>query len=296
MKAIYPLLLSISISTLVSGQGDTYQLSKDRTSQVLKKYSPGTFQVYTVALAETAPTDSVKKFMKDMEIEDVTTLEGEFNVIGQFHVQSYDTKEFVRNQLIDRDFLEKRGDETSGKAFHPLLYSKLKNEYYLDAGNVKITYECGTKGDISSVLSTINKAGFKTSDSNGDYVIHTVNGNLVLTTDIVEAVKNGNTKYISDISLSVKTFKQLMTESQTLIDKLAGHYSAHRSRTMTSDRLVLWKQDVQKADGILKRMTSLKGAEKENIVNFNYQFPTETLNKYNDFWGVVNGSKQVLGL
>jgi hypothetical protein len=295
MKTIL-LLLCSSISTIVLGQGDNYLLSKERTSQVMKKYSPGTFVIYTVAVEKMESSDSVKIYMKDTEIDDVTSLEGEFTVIGQFLIQEYNTKEFVRGQLINREFLEKRGEETSGKAFYPLLYNQAKNEYYLDKGYVSFIYECGTKGDINSILSTINKAGFKTSDSNGDYIISTVNGNITLTADIVEAVKNGNTKYINDISSSVKTFKQLIIESQPLMDKLAGHYNAHRSRTMTNDRLALWKQDVIKADGVLKKMNSLKGAEKENIVNFNYQIPTETLKKYNDFWGVVNGSKQVLGL
>jgi hypothetical protein len=298
MKTLYLTQLCISFSTLVLGQGDNYQLNKERTSQVFKKYSPGTFQVYTVMVEEIVSADSTrsKKYLKDIEIEDVTSLHGEFTVIGQFHIQLYNTKEFERNQLIDRSFLENRGDETNGKSFHPLLYSKSKNEYYLDAGYVKLIYECGTKGEITSILATINKAGFKTSDSKGDHMIHTPIGTLTLTADIVEAVKNGSTKYITDLSLSVKAFSQLLNESKPLINKLADHYNAHRSRTMTTERIAIWKQDVLKADGILKKMTSLKGAEKENTVNFNYQFSTETLNKYNEFWGVVTGSKTVLGL
>ena len=94
----------------------------------MKKYSQGTFVIYTVAVEKMESSDSVKKYMKDTEIDDVTSLEGEFTVIGQFLIQEYNTKEFVSDQLINRELLKKRGVETSGKAFHPLLYSKAKNE------------------------------------------------------------------------------------------------------------------------------------------------------------------------
>jgi hypothetical protein len=295
MKKANLLLLFISVSTVGLSQNAKYSLNKVRTSQILEKYSPGVFEVYTV-ISEDVPDSQTKKYMRDYPIDDVTALEGEFIVVGEFYIHSYDSKKYTRNQLVERSIYESSGESLSGKDACPLFYSSDKNEYYLDAGHIKLLYECGTNADVTSIIATINKAGFKTSDSNGDYKIQTANGNLTLTADIVEAVKNGNTKYITELSSSVKTFNQLMTESKPLVEKLAKHYSAHRAGTMTNERLAIWKQEALRADGVLKKMTSLKGAEKENIVNFNYQLSTDALNQYNEFWGVVNGSKQVLGL
>lgn len=239
---------------------------------------------YDVAYNENGKVKTQKGLIIDSELDDLTTIEGTFSFVGTFSYISESTIKYAKNQLVETE---------SG---FPLIHNALKNEYYLDAGYMKLTYECGTNQEISDVISTINKAGYKTSDAKGDYIIHTTNGNITLTADIFEQVKKNNIIYISEISLSVKTFNSLLSEGQPFIDKLANHFNAYRSRTMTTDRLTVWKQDVTKADGIINKMKSLKGAEKENITNFNNQFPTERLKIYNDFWGVVMGSKQILGL
>jgi hypothetical protein len=296
MKKVYLLLFYVSLSTLGLSQTEKYLLTTERTTQVLQKYTPGSFRIRNVIADDFTDTTKSKKYTVDADVEDVASLNGKFTVIGRYYYQSYKDRIAKAYQLLDEDYLKSKGVETYAKTFYPLLYSESDNQYYLDAGQVSLIGESGTSAAVVEIISAINKAGYKTSDSNGRYIITTINGNIVLTSDILNAVQKGNTKYIDDISLSVKVFNQQLTQAQPLVDKLAGHFKAHRARTMTSDRIALWKQDVLKADGILKKMNSLKGAEKENITNFNEQFSTETLNRYNDFWGVVKGSKEVLGL
>lgn len=296
MKTFFSLLFFVSASTLGFSQTEKYILSTERTTQVLQRYTPGSFRVRTV-LAEAGPDSTkAKTYTVDSDVEDITSLTGSFTVVGRYYYQSYKDRVSEAYQLVDEESLQKKGIETYAKTFYPLLYNESTGEYFLDAGHVSLIGECGTSAEVAGVISTINKAGYKTSELNGRHMISTVNGNIVLTSDILNAVKNGNTKYIDEISQSVKVFKQQLTQAKPLIEKLAGHYKAHRARTMTNDRLAIWKQDLLKADGILKKMNSLKGAEKENIANFNEQFSTETLNEYNDFWGVVKGSKEVLGV
>jgi hypothetical protein len=296
MKNISLLLFCVSLSTLGFSQTQKYLLTTERTTQVLQKYTPGAFRIRTVIVDDVADSTKSKQYTVDSDVEDVASLNGKFTVIGRYYYQSYKDRIAEAYQLLDENYLKSKGVETYAKTFYPLLYSESNNQYYLDAGQISLIGECGTSAEVVEIISAINKAGYKTSDSNGKHIITTVNGNIILTSDILNAVQKGNTKYIDDISSSVKTFNQQLTQAQPLVDKLAGHYKAHRARTMTTDRLALWKQDFLKADGILKKMNSLKGAEKENITNFNEQFSTETLNKYNDFWGVVKGSKEVLGL
>jgi|GEM_PF-5424533 len=274
-------------------------LSPDNKADRLS-YSFGTIrskmnriQKFQTSYKENGKTKQIKAYIIDSKVEDLTLIEGVFTIIGQFYALQENTVEYIKDQLVEKSVIDK---QLRDRTFNPLLYNSAKNEYYFDASSQKFTYECGINQEVSNALNLINKAGYKTSYSKSDYTIQTVNGSIVLTPDIIEQVKQNNIKYINDISLSVKTFNSLMVTAKPLTDKIVNHFNAYRSLTMTHSRLSVWKQDVINADGILKKANSLKGAEQENLYNFNNQIAIDKLRTYNDLTDVVNGSKTILGL
>mgnify|MGYP000179801651 CR=1 FL=1 len=141
----------------------------------------------------------------------------------------------------------------------------------------------------------LNKLGFKT-EFNDDIIIYANNTKLVLTDDIYRNVEEGNINYINQIASSVRQFKSYTKKGAILTDKLVNHFSSHQNRTMTTGRLVTWKSDLKKAKNIYNKIHSLKGNNLENTINFYKHIDNKTLDEYNDFWQIVRGSGEVLGM
>lgn len=200
------------------------------------------------------------------------------------------------NQVIPKEEFEEYVKYDNRFEYHPLIYNSSTNEYYLDKGDLKLIYEAGINQEITAFLNKLQSLGYKTSDSKGDFIIHTNNGKLSLTADIVDEVNKGNNKYLEEISISVKTFNDLAQQSKPLMESLAKHFSSYQYATLTTDRLNVWKQDVLKADELNKKVNSLKGREKENIYNFQKHLDYHLIGEYNDFRDVLIASKKILGL
>lgn len=253
-----------------------------------------TMHKYEVKLRESEKVKTLSGLGIKKEVSNADSIEGTFEHLGHYAQVSKTKGNYAAGQLVEATILER--EKVSSQGLYGLIHDPETNKFYLDAGQISFIGECGTPQSNQDVIDAIEKAGFKTSFEKGEHRIHTTHGNIWLTDDVFAEVQKNNTKYVNEIALSVKTFNALLGEALPMTEKLINHFNAHRGGTMTEARLVTWKQDVAKADAILNKMGSLKGAERENIINFNYQIATDRLGKYNDFFAVVMGSKQILGM
>lgn len=247
--------------------------------------------------------DNVKKqvLLLSKEVNDITTISGVFKSLGNigydYIILNRDIEGFSKNEILDiKTFKEKKIKHNFKKDLgnKNLIVNKETNEYFLVDGILLSTF--AQNMTLVKFEEKLKKLGYKTEDKGDDIIIYANDSKLVLTNDIYTKINEGNTNYINEIIKSQKQFKTHINTSLPLTKKLVNHYSSYKNKTMTKARLITWKSDLEKAKSINKKIKSLKGNERENITNFNQQIEKETLDKYNDFWQVIKGSEQVIGI
>ena len=232
------------------------------------------------------------------EVEDIKTLSGIFIAIDkEYVVLRRDFEGYNRNELIEVEVFNDENipyDNKRDLGFKVIIFNKVNDQYYL--ADRFLLGEFALDMTLVNFENKLNKLGYKTEFQNDDVLIFVNTTKLILTNDIYQNVNNGNINYINEIANSVKQFQSYVNQATPLTDKLVNHFRAHRNRTMNATRMIQWKSDLKKSKIIYDKINSLKGNNIDNATNFNQQINVKILNIYNEFWQVLRGSEEVLGM
>ena len=267
-----------------------YKLSDERN--LLKKTSKT-----KVALEN---NNNIKKstLILDEEVEDIKTISGIFIAIDkEYVVLRRDFEGYNSNELIEVEIFNNKNipfDNKRDLGHKVVIFNKENDQYYL--ADRFLLGEFALDMSLVNFENKLNKLGYKTESKNTDIIIFVNTTKLILTNDIYQNVNNGNINYINEIANSVNQFQSYVNQAFPLTEKLVNHFSAHKNRTMNSTRMTQWKSDLKNAKIIYNKINSLKGNNIENATNFNQQISIKTLDKYNEFWQVLRGSEEVLGM
>lgn len=248
--------------------------------------------------------DSVKSYIlvQGERLKDFENISGTFDDLGEYTLfredKLFGLKKMLKGQLVDSDSLKVITGDKNVQGFtysYILIKNRDKEEYYTTSYD--FLREFGINNKIDDYMNLLKNNGF-TSNLNGDIMyINTNKGKVRATYDIYEEVQKGNFNYINQVANSMIEFKRIISQqANPLSDKLANHFSAHRSGTMSASRLNTWKSDTKTAMGILKKLKSLKGNEEENEDYFLRKIDDKTTKDYLEFLEVLNGTKVVLGV
>lgn len=229
------------------------------------------------------------------EIEDLTTITGTFKYKGEYYIINDYCNGYVPNQLVEKEIIDKNKLSNCVKYRASSLIEEVNTGkmYY---GTENFLYYCGNDMTTVNFAKKLNSLGYKTTLEGEDYFITTQYGKLALTSDIYENVNNGNVSYINELAQSVRNFNALVNQSVPITTNLLNHFNAYQHATLTVERLNIWKAEVTKGQNIYDKMQALKGRDMDNLYNYQKHLSTETLDKFNNFWQVLSGSKPILGM
>lgn len=238
------------------------------------------------------------KLILDQEIEDIKTLSGIFTAIDKdYFILRKDFENFRANELVESEIFNNAKIPYNNKrdfGSKILIFNEVAEEYYFV--DRYFLGEYAIDMTLVKFEQKLNKLGYKTESKDSDIIIFVNKTKLILTNDIYKNVNNENPNYINEIANSVNQFQTYVNQTLPLTEKLVNHFSSYRNKSMNSTRLEQWKSDLKNAKAIYNKITSLKGNNIENAINFNQQINTKTLDKFNEFWQVLKGSEEVLGI
>lgn len=239
----------------------------------------------------------IKVLVAENKINDYEKISGNFVDKGKYILINKSGDEYTVNQLVHIDSLKLENEEKIMNEYGS-IYTLLENvqKNYLFYCDSNFLYDFGFDQELLENSKLYNENGFPTFFEGKILYIKKNNQKLKVTQDIIVNVRNSNFNYINQMLSSVRTFKELITQAEPLIEKLSNHFSAHQNFTMTDKRLALWKNDTQKGINIMKKIQNLKGNEPDVNNYFLEKIDAITTNKYIEFLEVLNGTKIVLGM
>ncbi|WP_146131015.1 hypothetical protein [Marinilabilia salmonicolor] len=249
---------------------------------------------YEIELKEIG-TYSKEKIMLGEKINDLTSITGTFKVVGDYYIMNYSHAGYVENELVEKSIIEE-GNLKKYTRFRAQSLMKDDNTGKYLFGTSRFLFNCGTEVTLIKFIAKLENLGYKTEQIGDEIFILTDKSKLKLTSDIYNNVNQGNTDYINEISTSVAQFNNLLDKAIPLTEKLVKHFQAYQSGNLTTNRLDIWKNEVKNAQNIHDTMKNLPGRNKDNLYNYQKHFSTERLKEYNEFWEVLIGSKEILGI
>lgn len=253
--------------------------------------------------------DNKEKFIATDTIVDYKSLAGDYQYSSDYtyglcpiDISSY--IDYKKDELVDYNTLSKTlYDLKLNTNFRQIeLYRKVGTDIYIgDIGQLFTRIgtsiaEPGSKTTaerLTEYRALLKSKGYPTSEINGKIHITTKYGKVLASPEMYDNVQKGNFAYIDKVANSVNQYKVLSAQAKPYITKLGNHYSAHLNKTMTKARMVTWRADAKNAIAIFNKINALTGFDNTNFLdNIDYA----TVSSTTEFFRVVNGTRQVLGM
>ena len=225
--------------------------------------------------------------------------DGALDTYGQskYAIMQKDYREFVKNELVNKDSVRKYTIDT-----RRLLKHVGGNSEYL-IKNVETDQLYYTTGDIlrrwcmNPELTNLYAITDKLKIDRvviGDKMYVKYNGNqCVLTPDVSERLLKKDLPVIKEMQMSVEKYVALNKSATNLALKLLNHIKSYKAHLLTYNRLDEWKEDTKNCEAVLLKMHSLPFA---SSMYFNRQLQDKEIEAHTVTIDYVNYSKEKLGL
>lgn len=134
-------------------------------------------------------------------------------------------------------------------------------EYFLAYNGLLKTY--AIDNELFEICEKLNKKGFTTKQIGEHICIILEKQNIKLDDKIKEEVKKDNFNFITNLSKSIDRYTNLANQSKPIFERLSNHISSYEYRTLTTERLAIWKQDNLKGQDIIKQFELLHKSQND---------------------------------
>jgi hypothetical protein len=297
-------VLTLFLSLTSFAQEDEYVIIDSLKNTVLEY---GDIEVYPINEVEVGTVEtgirkifradsiSIGKEITGRYVKEVGTLNE--NGASNFFVMNEDFHHFVKNELVQRDSIQKlapfinRVASYAGGSSNYLIKNVETGKLYYTKGDILNNW--GKDYKIVMLFSRIDKLNIKRQIIDEKIILHLNGFQCVLTADIVQAVYDGDASGIKTMNESVNKYKEYNKTASDIAVKLTNHIKQYKARLLKDDGLAAWKKDTKECDAILTKMRNLPYANSEY---YNEQLDEDEIEAHTAIIDLVLYSKGKLGI
>ena len=236
-----------------------------------------------------------KVFMLQAKVSHTGSLTGTFvEVADSYYVMGYDYQKFKRNELISYSLMKKEGltgKQMEFKEAKRLIRHTGTNEHYLVPSDFRVQFEyIETEPNPDVVEVAPRKPPVKSLPSQPASQPRSV------------VTYKQTSKFVKNPALSTTradepsaVYTKAIAASKTLTIKLENHREALLKGKMSSKRAVSWKNDIEQAEALQKKILALTNSSGKSIKQLSKTVNPQFVNNYNDFSKALNRAKQFSG-